>query len=259
MYRSSIMTHRSSNWEHRKRFFVYFVPVLLTASLFNLPKFFESQTAIDNNGTLKIDTTDLRENPYYTVYYSSLGRGFVLSFLPSVLLVLLNYKIYRTIKSQPRFGEQESFHAKEFQLRRRKQENNLAVLMIVISLFFIVCHLPRNFLNIYEITVIQRNEKCKAAGNDTFSMWSLVTTQFSNLLVVFNSSTNMILYCIMNKNFRSDFLAIIKCVISIIRCKKPCSCQSNESLDETEIQENYQVVNHNNGVNGIRETAETTV
>ena len=69
----------------------------------------------------------------------------------------------------------------------------------------------------------------------------------------------MILYCIMNKSFRTDFLAIIKCVISIIRCKNPCSCQSNDLPDETEIQESYQVVNHNNGVNNILETAETNV
>jgi hypothetical protein len=154
---------------------------------------------------------------------------------------------------------QESFHAKEFQLKRRKQENNLAVLMIVISLVFIACHLPRNFLNIYEITVIQRNEKCTAAGKHTFTRWSLITSQFSNLLLVFNSSTNMILYCIMNKHFRDDFLAIIKCIMSVIRCKNPCSCQSSQSLDETEIQENFQPVNHDNGVNDVRETAETTV
>ena len=112
------MQHGSTQWEHQKRFFKYIVPVILIAFLFNIPKFFESQTARDDNGTLKINTTDLRENPHYSVYYSSLGGGFTLSFLPSVLLVFLNYKIHRTIKSQPTFGEQESFHAREFQLKR---------------------------------------------------------------------------------------------------------------------------------------------
>ena len=200
---------------------MYLIPVILTAFLFNIPKFFESKAVRNHNGTLKIDVTDLRENPYYSVYYSSVGRGFILSFLPSVMLIVLNYRIYRTMKAQPNIVDQQSIRGKEYQIKRRKQENNLAVLMIVISVVFIACHLPRNYLNIYEISVIQRNEECKEAEKDTFERWSLITNQFSNLLLVFNSSTNMILYCIMNKYFRDDFVHIIKGIVS---CFVNCTC-----------------------------------
>ena len=238
--------------DNLKRFIRYLIPVILTAFLFNIPKFLESKTAHGTNGTLKIDTTDLRENPYYSVYYSSLGRGFVLSFLPSVLLVFLNYKIYRVLKSQPNIMNNDSFRAKEFVVKRRKQENNLAVLMSVISLVFIACHLLRNFLNMYEITVIQRNEKCKAEGRHTFTRWSLISGQFSALLLVFNSSTNMVLYCIMNKPFRSDFLLIIKNIISFIWCRNSFNCQQGE----TQHDQGSEPIED---INERHETAETAV
>ena len=238
---------------------MYLIPVILTAFLFNIPKFFESKAVRNQNGTLRIDTTELRENPYYSVYYSSLIRGFTLSFLPSVLLLILNYKIYRVMKSQPDVMGNQSIRGKEYQMKRRKQENNLAVLMIVISVVFLACNLPRNYLNIYEISVIQRNEKCKEAGKHTFERWSLITNQFSNLLLVFNSSTNMILYCIMNKFFRDDFLLIIKGIVSFfvsctcVYCRRQrdqssfihqpsiVSCQQNG----TQINRNDSAVNRN--------------
>ena len=252
---------------------MYLIPVILTAFLFNIPKFFESKAVRNENGTLRIDITDLRENPYYSVYYSSLGRGFILSFLPSVMLFVLNYRIYRMMKSQPNIVDQQSIRGKEYQIRRRKQENNLAVLMIVISVVFVACHLPRNYLNFYEISVIHRNDECKEAGKDTFTRWSLITSQFSNLLLVFNSSTNMILYCIMNKFFRDDFLYIIKGIVS---CFAFCNCvSSRDHRDESPYpptttivggQHNGSQINHNNSrresdnnsiVNNVVETVET--
>ena len=251
IHRSHTTSDGSTQPANTKRLMMYLIPVLTTAFLFNIPKFLESKTAEGPNGTLKIDTTDLRENPYYAVYYSSLGRGFVLSFIPSLLLVWLNYKIYRVMKSQPNFLDQQSFRAKEFQIKRRKQENNLAVLMSVISVVFIACHLLRNFLNAYEITVIQRNEQCKAAGKHTFTRWSMICSQFSNLLLVFNSSTNMILYCIMNKHFRTDFLLIVKTMILCLTCRTVKCRDSGETSQQNSQQ-------HDN-VNVIPETAETNV
>ena len=211
------------------------MPVVFTAILFNIPKFFEAKTVPDKDDTLKIDTTDLRENPYYSIYYNTLGRGAALSFLPSVFLILLNYKIYKAMKSHPDVVNQETIRGREFQIKRRKQENNLAVLMLMISGVFVICHLLRNFLNIYEITVIQRNEKCEAAGKHTFTRWSLIVTSFSNLLLVFNSSTNMILYCIMNKKFRTQFLCIIKSMASLNWCRKPkITCAGARNQEESE-------------------------
>ena len=117
--------------------------------------------------------------------------------------------------------------------------------------FIIACHLLRNFLNAYEITVIQRNEQCKAAGKHTFTRWSMICSQFSNLLLVFNSSTNMILYCIMNKHFRTDFLLIVKTMILCLTCRTVKCRDSGETSQQNSQQ-------HDN-VNVIPETAETNV
>ena len=106
--------------ENRKRLKIYLLPVVLTAIVFNIPKFFEAKLSFDQDKTTKIEATDLRENPYYSIYYFNLGRGAVLSFLPSIFLVLLNYRIYREMKSQPVVVTRESVRAKEFQIKKRK-------------------------------------------------------------------------------------------------------------------------------------------
>ena len=227
--------HQGQYQSCQRRLFKYLIPVILFALLFNIPKFFEATIShktlqiaeSDNNSNSNettvwrnvtktfIDTTDLRENPYYSIYYNTVGRGAVLSFLPSVLLIGLNYKIYRKIKSQPVIMVQENF-----QLRRQKQENNLAVLMSVISGVFVICHILRNFLNIYEIFVIQRNEECKEAGYHTFTRWSLIVTSFSNIMLVLNSSTNMVIYSFLNRPFRRQFMSISKTIVFYMSCGK---------------------------------------
>ena len=216
----------------------FLIPVLLMAIILNIPKFFEAKLSYDGGrygNDTTIDTTELRENPYYSIYSNS--RGVVLSLIPSVLLAYLNYKIYTKMKSQPDIFAQESM-----QLRRRKQENNLAVLMLVISSVFIACHILRNVLNIYEITVnlTANYVRCQEAGRNTFTKWSLILTSFSNLLLVFNSSTNMILYSILNKKFRAHFMLIIKNMVSYIWCGKTisgCASINQQGSQQPEVVE----------------------
>ena len=217
----------------------YLVPVLLMAIVLNIPKFFEAKISYNGGryeNVTKIDTTELRENPYYSIY--SNARGAVLSLIPSLLLACLNYKIYSKMKSQPDILAQESM-----QQRRRKQENNLAILMLVISTVFIACHLLRNVLNIYEITVnvTPNYVKCLEAGRNPFKRWSFVLTSFSNLLLVFNSSTNMIFYSILNKQFRGHFTLIIKSMLSSIWCGKTISGCVSISQQEAQQQELVEV------------------
>ena len=144
------------------------------------------------------------------------------------------------MKSQPNILDQKSI-----QHKRRKQENNLAVLMLVISTVFIASHLLRNVLNIYEITVnvTVNYVKCQEAGRNTFTKGPIILTSFSNLLLVFNSSTNMILYTILNKEFRKHFVLIAKNIVSCIWCSKPISCSVSSNQQKSQQLELAEVVN----------------
>ncbi len=55
---------------------------------------------------------------------------------------------------------------------RRHQEDALALLFINIILVFIVCHLPRVVLNLYEMFVIDRASHCFALGLSAYGMWA---------------------------------------------------------------------------------------
>ena len=57
---------------------------------------------------------------------------------------------------------------------KRKQEDNLAIMFIWIAIVFLVCHLPSNLLNMYEMITIERMRKCDKAGKGTFPIWCLL-------------------------------------------------------------------------------------
>ena len=102
------------------------VPVLSFSIAVNLPKFFEAYVETEKheilpngyelwadntvrvNGTIlenfteedleyeyryRIEVTDLRKNPYYTIYYTNWTRFFIMGIIPTVLLIYFNYKV----------------------------------------------------------------------------------------------------------------------------------------------------------------------
>ena len=110
----------------KKRLFKYVVPVLSFSIAVNLPKFFEAYVETEKheilpdgyelwpdntvtfNGTIlenfseedleyeyhyRIEVTDLRKNPYYTIYYTNWTRFFIMGIIPTVLLIYFNYKV----------------------------------------------------------------------------------------------------------------------------------------------------------------------
>ena len=87
-------------------------------------------------------------------------------------------------------------------VNRRKQEDNLAVIFMGIVMVFIVCHFPRVLLSIHEMLIIKRTLRCQAFGKRSFPFWAIITSQFSHLLLVINSSVNSLIYCMLSSKFR---------------------------------------------------------
>ena len=77
-------------------------------------------------------------NEMYVTWYINWARLLVLGIIPFTSITFLNTKIYLAIKR--RKG------------RRRKDDNMSIVLMIIVAVFT-VCNLPRLLLNMHEITV----------------------------------------------------------------------------------------------------------
>jgi hypothetical protein len=86
--------------------------------------------------------------------------------------------------------------------RRRRVEDRLALLFMGIVAVFFACNLPRIMLHVYETVIMEKAVACSAAGKGAFPAWVWIMIVVSHLLLVVNSSVNMIIYCFWNAQFR---------------------------------------------------------
>lgn len=92
---------------------------------------------------------------------------------------------------------------------KQRTENNLAAIMMGYVLVFLICHSPRLLLNLHELTTIRNAMACGRAGHKTFAVWSLIVMHLSHLLLVINSSINILIYCCLSQKFRVEGKAVL--------------------------------------------------
>ena len=95
---------------------------------------------------------------------------------------------------------------------RRKNEDNLAIIFMGIILIFLICHFPRIINSLYEVATIHKSLLCAKARKPQFSLWSLMMISISHVLLVFNSATNMLVYCLLSSKFRSECVRHLSCL-----------------------------------------------
>ena len=144
----------------------------------------------------------MRMNPSYSFYYVNLITPLCLGVIPLGSLLFFNCAIYRIIKLP---SELIHHHASK---RRLTREIDLARILVWIVITFIVCHSVRLFLDIHEISVIDQVQTCPPS--EKFPPWIFILLSISKLLIVVNSSINMIIYCCLNARFRKRFVAYKK-------------------------------------------------
>ena len=76
--------------------------------------------------------------------------------------------------------------------------------MMIVTTFFL-CNLPRLILNMHEIFALDSLELCKATLLGGFPLWAIFLGYVSHVLLVINSSANLIIYCIIGAKLRQQF------------------------------------------------------
>ena len=109
-------------------------------------------------------------------------------------------------------------HVQSVNEKRRYFEDNLAAIFMGFVFVFLICHMPRLFLNIHELIVMEGAMRCQMYDHEPFSMWSLILINVSHFLLVLNSSTNILVYCFMSSKFRKE------CNKLYLSCKKSSFC-----------------------------------
>ena len=160
-----------------------------------------SNTAIEEAIQPFIEITDLRKNRAYSFYYVNLATLIVQGIVPLVLLAYWNYNIYKNIRSSTNL-----LHESMNLNNRDKTEHSLSRVLIGIVFAFVLCHALRIFLDCHEAIWIKHVQACMSQGRRGISLWVFVSMEFSSLLLVVSSSINMIIYCCLNTNFRSEII-----------------------------------------------------
>ena len=137
----------------------------------------------------------MRKHPYYSIFYINVARLLVQGIIPFGLLAYYNYNIYRQLKLVSNLSQDNRTRDSRY-----KQETDLARVLIVIVIAFVSCHALRIVLNFHEAVLVTNILECTSAGKLGVSMWVLIMNNFSELMLVINSSVNVIIYCCLNKS-----------------------------------------------------------
>jgi len=181
-----VYRNRSYSWNLS----CHILPVLGLAVLINAPKFFESEVVYDAEDNSRISLTPLRQQHNYVVYYQNWTRFFILGLVPMLLLIFLNVRVFIAIHSRKSSGKETTY----------------STILLLIVAIFILCHMPRVALNIYEFYDKEKNDECGPP------VWSMIFMVFSNqVLPALNSAINFFIYFLAGKKFRRSLVNLVLC------------------------------------------------
>ena len=210
----TLHTHFLCNW---RRVIKYVGPIIIFATLFYIPKWFELQLQKKKDGInvmngisddYSIVLTELRKNTQYSLWYLNVSNLLITALLPVFTFAYLNINIYLEFKKYLKRLPSLSGLGKadrNIQRRIRKQEKELVnhtmvLFAIVVLLGF--CHVLRIVLNIEELKSIYDERHAKEMGCEWIRFWTIFASNISSLLLQINSSLNFFIYWVFNKSFR---------------------------------------------------------
>ncbi len=102
----------------------------------------------------------------------------------------------------------------EDHLRIKKRREKSTIILVSIVLIFLLCHMFRFSLKAYEVThpsqiTAKHHSYCLMQGKFHIPVVLYGLMSASNVLIVFNSSVNFIIYCLVEESFRSKLLSIL--------------------------------------------------
>lgn len=167
------------------------IAIWIASVLFNVPRYIEVQVV--DNGT-RIDKSDIGQSEVFRYTYTCVLYSLSLFVAPLGLLVFLNTRLVMALHK----GRSEWVNLQVVQRR----EQTLTVIPLTIVLVFFVCGTPSLAVN-----VIDSIDPYDLAKHESFESFML----FANFMVVVNSASNIIVYCLVGRKFRSKLVEIICC------------------------------------------------
>jgi len=206
---------------------VYIVPTLILSIVWNIPRWNELFTCIKtHNETVHIGPTmfysiltnssdledleivypvkysicptEMRDNHSYIRDYILLANFIVMAFLPFLILTVINTMLYKTITRTNSTNKRSN--------NRQKRDQGIAMILAGIVVVFAFCNVFRIVINLYEVFHL-------AFYGDiaqNWPKWCSLMSDFSHLLLVLNSSVNIIIYGWKDAKFRELLLKLLR-------------------------------------------------
>jgi hypothetical protein len=259
------------NW---RRVLKYVGPIIIFATLFYVPKWFELRLEKQKDMNMTYDDysvqiynvklTELRKNNQYSLWYLNVANPLITALLPVLALAYLNINIYlefkKYLRRQPSFAGLTmtlGIADRNIQRRIQKREKELVqqtMVLFGIVVLFVLFHVLRIILNIEELDSLYHARHAKEMGCQWLQFWTLIASPISDSLLQINSSINFFIYCVFNKSFRDTLKSKLSGLIrdsiklepTISLKKNPSKAKEiNQIQDEDGNEEGCEMLEHN--------------
>ena len=201
------------------RIIKYIGPIIILATIFNIPKWLELEVATrddcvkygtnttwNQHGTnttcsykYTIALTGLRSNNHYNLWYQNIFNLLITGVTPLISLTYLNVNIYLKFKQylqrQPLANAKISSlssdnHAQQKMKKREKDMIQQTMILFSVVILFGLCHILRIILNIEEFSSLDDRKMAKEQRCQWLQYWTIIASPVSHLLLQINSSIN---------------------------------------------------------------------
>ena len=182
---------------------------LLFSILYNFPRFFEHHTisrVVVSQNSSNLSTgeppvlVNLGDSLTYQIIYSNIVYYPVMYILPLSCLTYLNAKLIQSLKA---LGRKKACLTGGQATRIRSDNDHITLCVVVIVCVFIFCQTPALVNQIFWAALSNEQRQC--------GQFHFYYTKVSDVLVVLNSSCNIVIYCLCGRRFRNIFLNTLCC------------------------------------------------
>ena len=232
---------------HGIRLLKYIGPIMLLATIFNIPKWLEleasnelvcsgNKTNDSCNYEYGIALTGLRSNNYYNLWYQNIANLLITGAIPLVSLAYLNVNIYlkfkQYIQRQPLArSEIPNLNDNHVQQKIRKREKDMVqqtMILFSVVILFGLFHILRIILNIEEFSSLDNRKEAKEKGCMWLQYWTIIASPVSHLLLQLQPCINFVIYCYFNKSFRDKLISWFNPILDIV--KSNCGSTTEEGI-----------------------------
>ena len=175
----------------------HIITVLLCSVLFNLPRIFQfdiisTYNADTNRSMINVQESSIGYRSHFGIIYHNIFFTVILFFVPFIVLSVLNVKLILNLRGM------DYYNVRIRRGRRKFNERNLTLVMIVIIISCLLCYLPERV-----IQLVKSFWTTSSSRNCDFMFYIQLV---SNLLIITNSSTNFLVYYVFRQKFRQHLV-----------------------------------------------------